>query len=148
MFEFNSWCPLHVSKIVCLSSGRPFVRAVLCGMFLYIYVCSLAGGRMCWLAYINAWKTYHRKLHVQMVFLLTNTWCSKHVDDTKNWRLYGCASWHISTAKPTRCTSFSNLFYLVVALYMFRTVFPSVVRSLRLYIQHQVYVNQILLTAC
>jgi len=30
---------------------------------------------------------------------------------------------------------------------MFRTVFPSIIRSLRLYIQHQVYVKQILLTA-
>jgi hypothetical protein len=43
---------------------------------------------------------------------------------------------------------FSNLFYFVVALYMFRTVFPSIIRSLRLYIQHQVYVKKILLTAC
>ena len=47
-----------------------------------------------------------------------------------------------------RCTSFSNLFYFVVALYMFRAVFPSIIRSLRLYIQHQVYVKQILLTVC
>jgi hypothetical protein len=30
---------------------------------------------------------------------------------------------------------------------MFRTVFLSIIRSLRLYIQHQVYVKQILLTA-
>jgi hypothetical protein len=28
----------------------------------------------------------------------------------------------------------------LLALYMFRTVFPSIIRSLRLYIQHQVYV--------
>jgi len=28
---------------------------------------------------------------------------------------------------------------------MFRTVFPSIIRSLRLYIQHQVYVKQVLL---
>jgi len=27
---------------------------------------------------------------------------------------------------------------------MFRTVFPSIIRSLRLYIQHQVYVIQVL----
>jgi len=33
----------------------------------------------------NALKTYHTKLHVQMVFLMKNTWCSKHVEDTKNW---------------------------------------------------------------
>jgi hypothetical protein len=53
-----------------------------------------------------------------------------------------------SVVKPTRCTSFSNLFYFVVALYMFRAVFPSIIRSLRLYIQHQAYVIEILLTAC
>ena len=42
---------------------------------------------------------------------------------------------------------FIYLFCIVVALYMFRTVFPSIIRSLRMYIQHQVYVKQILLTA-
>jgi hypothetical protein len=42
----------------------------------------------------------------------------------------------------------SNLFYFVVALFMFRTVFPFIIRSLRLYIQHQVCARQILLTAC
>jgi len=47
-----------------------------------------------------------------------------------------------------RCTSFSNLFYFVVALYMFQTVFLSIIGSLRLYIQHQVHVKLILLTAC
>jgi len=51
----------------------------------------------------------------------------------------------ISIVKPTRFTSFSKLFYFVVALYMFQTVLPSIIRSLRLYIQHQVYVKQILL---
>jgi len=40
------------------------------------------------------------------------------------------------------------ILFFVVALYMFRTVFPSIIRSLILYIQHQVYVKQILLTAC
>ena len=35
-----------------------------------------------------------------------------------------------STVKPTRCTSFLNLFYFKVVLYMFRTVFRSVIRSL------------------
>src|SRR5215475_1547710 len=40
----------------------------------------------------------------------------------------------------------SNLFYyfFTVALYVFRTVSPSIIRSLRLYIQHQVYVIQVL----
>jgi hypothetical protein len=38
----------------------------------------------------------------------------------------------------------SNLFDFGTTLYMFRTVFPSIIRSLRLYIQHQVYVIQVL----
>jgi len=41
----------------------------------------------------------------------------------------------ISVVKPTRCTSVSNLFYFGMTLYMFRTVFLSIVRSSRLYIQ-------------
>jgi hypothetical protein len=36
------------------------------------------------------------------------------------------------------------LFYFVVALYMFRTVFPSIIRSLILYIQQKVYVIHVL----
>ena len=50
----------------------------------------------------------------------------------------------ISIVKPTRCTNVSNLFYFGTTLYMFRTVSPSIIRSLRLYIQHQVYVIQVL----
>jgi hypothetical protein len=37
----------------------------------------------------------------------------------------------------------SNLFYFGTTIYMFRTVFPSIVRSLRLYIQPQVYVIRV-----
>jgi len=54
----------------------------------------------------------------------------------------------ISIVKPTRCTNVSNLFYSEITLYMFRTVFPSVIRSSRMYIQQQAYVKQILLFAC
>jgi hypothetical protein len=28
--------------------------------------------------------TYHKKLHVQLVCLMKKTWCSEHVEDTKN----------------------------------------------------------------
>ena len=35
-----------------------------------------------------------------------------------------------------------------MTLYMFRTVFPSIIRSSRLYIEQQVFVKQILLSAC
>jgi hypothetical protein len=38
----------------------------------------------------------------------------------------------------------SNLFYFGTTFYMFRTVSPSIIRSLRLYIQHQVCVIQVL----
>ena len=41
----------------------------------------------------------------------------------------------------------SNLFYFGTTLYMFRTVSLSIIRSLRLHIQHQVYVIQVLLAA-
>ena len=38
----------------------------------------------------------------------------------------------------------SNLFYFGTTLYMFRAVSLSIIRSLRLYIHHQVYVIQVL----
>jgi len=38
----------------------------------------------------------------------------------------------------------ANLFYFGTTLYMFRTVSPSIIRSLKLYIEHQVYVVQVL----
>jgi len=54
----------------------------------------------------------------------------------------------ISIVKPNRCTIVSNLFYFGMTLYMFRTVFPSIIRSPRLYIEQQAFVKQILLSAC
>jgi len=54
----------------------------------------------------------------------------------------------ISIVKPTRCTNVSNLFYFETTLYMFRTVFTSIIRSSRLYIQQQAFVKQILPSAC
>jgi len=41
----------------------------------------------------------------------------------------------ISIVKPTRYTNVADLFYFEMTLYMFRTVFPSIIRSSRLYIQ-------------
>jgi hypothetical protein len=38
----------------------------------------------------------------------------------------------------------SEIFYFETILYMFRTVFPSIIRSSRLYIQHQVHVIQVM----
>jgi hypothetical protein len=42
----------------------------------------------------------------------------------------------ISVAQPIRCTIFRVYW---ISLYMFRTVFPSIIRSSRLYIQYQVH---------
>jgi hypothetical protein len=47
-------------------------------------------------------------------------------------------------SKINQMHNISNLFYFGTVLYMFRTVSPSIIRSLRLYIQHQVYVVYVL----
>jgi hypothetical protein len=47
-------------------------------------------------------------------------------------------------SKTNQMHNISNLFYFGATLYMFRTVSPSIIGSLRLYIQHQVYVIQVL----
>ena len=61
---------------------------------------------------------------------------------------YKLKSYIISIVKPTRCTSVSNLFYFGMTHHMFRTVFPSIIRSSRLYKQQQAFVKQILLLFC
>jgi len=40
-----------------------------------------------------------------------------------------------------------QIYFIGVTIYMFRTVFLSIIRSSRLYIQQQAYVKHILLTA-
>jgi len=47
-------------------------------------------------------------------------------------------------SKTNKMHNISNIFYFGTTFYMFQTVFPSILRSLRLYIQHQVYVIQVL----
>jgi hypothetical protein len=47
-------------------------------------------------------------------------------------------------SKTNQMHNISHLFYFGTTFYMFRTVFPSIIRSLRLYIQHQVYVMRVL----
>ena len=42
----------------------------------------------------------------------------------------------------------SQIYFIGVTLHMFRTVFPSVIRSSRLYILQRACVKQILLSAC
>ena len=47
-------------------------------------------------------------------------------------------------SKTNQMYNISNLFYFGTTPYMFRTVFPSIIRSLKLYTQHQTYVIQVL----
>jgi hypothetical protein len=50
----------------------------------------------------------------------------------------------ISIVKTNQMHNISNFFYFGTTLYMFRTVSPPIIRSRRLYIQHQVCVVQVL----
>jgi len=43
-------------------------------------------------------------------------------------------------SKTKQMHNIINLFYFGTTIYMFRTVSPSIIRSLKLYIQHQVYI--------
>jgi len=47
-------------------------------------------------------------------------------------------------SKTNEMHSISSLFYFETTLYVFRRVFPPIIRVLRQYIQHQVYVIQVL----
>ena len=47
-------------------------------------------------------------------------------------------------SKTNQMHNISNLFYFGTTLHIFRTVSRSIIRSLRLYIQHQVHVIYIL----
>ena len=47
-------------------------------------------------------------------------------------------------SKTNQMHNISNLVYFGTTHYMFWTVSPSIIRSLRLYIQHQVHVMQVL----
>jgi hypothetical protein len=50
-------------------------------------------------------------------------------------------------SKTNQMHQFLKFLYFCITLYMFRTVFPSIIRSSRLYIQQQACVKQILLPA-
>jgi hypothetical protein len=52
-------------------------------------------------------------------------------------------------SKTNQMQNISNLFYFRTTLYMFRTVFPTIIKNLRLYIQHQVYIcHTVFVAAC
>jgi hypothetical protein len=61
----------------------------------------------------------------------------------RNWLWNNDQIYHLYFySKTNQMHNISNLFYFETTLYMFRMVFPSIIRSLRLYIQHQVHCYQ------
>jgi len=54
----------------------------------------------------------------------------------------------LSIVKPIDAPMYQICFIFGMTLWMFRTVFPSIIRSSRMYIQQQAYVKQTLLTDC
>jgi len=54
--------------------------------------------------------------------------------------------YYILRGQPTRC-DISQFIHFCKTLYMFQTVFPSIIRSSKLHIQRQVFVRPLLLPA-
>ena len=85
------------------------------------------------------WQTFKKGLSVTLRIKRSNFKSNLLIEPNIPIRIYIHTAVHrniISIVKPTRCTNVSILFYFRMTHYMFRTVFPSVIRSLRLYIQH------------
>ena len=86
----------------------------------------------------------HWKLFQSAFLLFAIICCAQHFTFGNLYKRY-CTYFY---SKTNQMHNISNLLYFGTTLYMYRTVFPFIIRSLRLYIQHQVHVKQILLTAC
>jgi hypothetical protein len=69
-----------------------------------------------------------------------------NIEYTSTFR-FACTSFHYSYSKTKQMNQFFNFIYFCITLYMFRTVFQSIIRSSELYIQQQAYVKQLLLRA-
>jgi hypothetical protein len=91
--------------------------------------------------YIYIYDISHLRVNDVTCFAFSFTPVSKHMT-------YSTFIWPCIVIYLYSRTNEMQQFLKCTFLYMFRTVFPSIIRSLRLYIQHQVYVKQILLTAC
>ena len=87
------------------------------------FSCRLAGGKVFSdAAYINAWKTYHTKLHLQTAFLKMNPLGSKHVhvEDAKN--LINGLMWKVCTASVLHYIIVSHVHYIIVSHLHYITV--------------------------
>ena len=107
---------------------------------IQIYTTALQG-----LWYLNNSNSMSEKTEVD-VLLNSETAPCQEFPSVYQWRykwishFFFCHllfSLSVSIVKPTRYTNVSNLFYFGMTRYMFRTVFPSIISSSRLYIQQQ-----------
>ena len=89
---------------------------------------------------ISPARNCHAYTTLKLIVLCTNAQINFHSPNM-------CREKIISIVKPTRCTNVSNLFYFGMTLYMFWTVFLSIIKSSWLYIQQQAFVKQILVPA-
>jgi len=78
-------------------------------------------------------KTYKT---VIFPFHLYNSETRSRSDSLRNLTFAGPGIAIYFYSKTNQIHNISNLFYFGTTLYMFRTVSPSIIRSLRLYIQH------------
>jgi len=74
------------------------------------------------------WRNTQTNKHIY-IYIYIYAWCQ--------------GSSKLSIVKPTRCT-ISQICFILEQHYMFWSVSTSIIRSLGLYIQHQVYVIQVL----
>jgi len=112
-----------------------------------------AGSRYCIVCLV--WHAVGRFFRMDGINNVTTTMCHKNISiiiancpfcvfilanvlsfNTDNFR----------TVQPTRC-DVSQFIYFCKTLFMFQTVFPSIIRSSNLHIQRQVFVGPILLPA-
>ena len=88
----------------------------------------------------------HIAVHITQLLTYISVTSQSHLSIQTHVRLrylvrqqYNQVCNNISIVKPTRCT-ISQIYFILEQHYMFlfRTAFPSIIRSLRLCIQHQV----------
>ena len=79
MVSFNSWCLLHVSNIMCSSSGRPFVHAAFLWYF-FIHLCHHSSTSF----------HLHNCLHKCMKIIPYKTACTNGLPDDEHMILETC----------------------------------------------------------
>jgi len=75
-------------------------------------------------------------LSIRCSYIFKANGSDSNLDRCNNTRQGGIYKKYSFYSKTNQMHNISNLFYFGTTLYMFRTVFPSIIRRLRLYMQH------------